>query len=124
MWKSIFTRMLTRPIVSGELSVTYPDGETLGYGDGGVPSAAIRIDSEATLRTLCLQPDPGFGECYMDSRLVVENEDLDSVIELIVKNRRDGVFPMWIRAVNAARFGLRSLAHVSAFGDIPSLRGR
>jgi cyclopropane-fatty-acyl-phospholipid synthase len=108
MWKSVFDKMLSRLIVTGNLEVAYPDGEKRNYGAPDGRTAALSITDPAALRALCLQPDPAFGEAYMDGNLIVEEDDLDSLMQLILENRREGVFPPWVRAYNATRFQLRS----------------
>lgn len=108
MWKSVFDKMLTRLIVSGTLEIAYPDGETRSYGAPNGNNAALTITDPAALRALCLQPDPAFGEAYMDGDLIVEDGDLDSLMRIIAENRREEMFPPWVRAYNATRFRLRS----------------
>jgi cyclopropane-fatty-acyl-phospholipid synthase len=108
MWKSVFDKMLTRLIVSGNLEIAYPDGETRTYGTPNGKNAALSIIDPAALRALCLQPDPAFGEAYMDGDLIVQDDDLDTLMQIIIENRREGVFPPWVRAYNATRFQLRS----------------
>ncbi len=108
MWKPVFDKMLTRLIVSGNLEIAYPDGERRSYGAPNGHNAALSITSPDVLRSLCLQPDPTFGEAYMDGDLIVEDDDLDSLMQIIVENRREGVFPLWVKAYNATRFRLRN----------------
>ncbi|MBV1895291.1 MAG: cyclopropane-fatty-acyl-phospholipid synthase family protein [Rhodobacteraceae bacterium] len=108
MWKSVFDKMLSRLIVSGSLEIAYPDGETRSYGAPNGKTATLSITDPAALRALCLQPDPAFGEAYMDGDLIVKDDDLDTLMQIIAENRREGAFPPWVMAYNATRFRLRS----------------
>lgn len=91
MWKSIVDRMLSRLIVQGRLQATYPDGSQRTYGQGE-PWAGLRFADDATLRRICLKPELGLGEGYMDGRIVVENDDLDSLLTVVIRNRRLDAF--------------------------------
>ena len=108
MWKSVFDKMLSRLIVSGNLEIAYPDGESRSYGMPNGKTVALSITDPAALRALCLQPDPAFGEAYMDGDLIVKDDDLDTLMQIIAENRHEGAFPPWVLAYNAARFRMRS----------------
>ncbi|MCB1341519.1 MAG: class I SAM-dependent methyltransferase [Pseudooceanicola sp.] len=106
MWQTVFETMMSRLLRTGRLSVTGPDGTTRHYGDGDGLAAAVTIRDTATLRALCLQPDLGLGEGYMDGRITIDGDDIDSLVRLILRNGRDDAFPPWVRAIDAARFRL------------------
>lgn len=104
MWQSVFDRMIKRLIVKGELRVTFPDGHSRFYGDGSSPQSAVRISDDATLRALCLRPDLALGETYVNGTLIIENDDIDTLVRLIMHNRFKPWAPVWVRALNDLRF--------------------
>ena len=106
MWETIFERMVSRLVRTGKLRVTYPDGRSASYGPGGALTASVTIRDTATLRGLCLRPDLTLGEAYMDGRLTVGAEDLDSLIALIMRNRYYLSVPIWVKWAERARFRL------------------
>ncbi|MEM8731393.1 MAG: SAM-dependent methyltransferase, partial [Pseudomonadota bacterium] len=61
MWDTTFDRMMTRLILDGELTVTYPDGSRKRYGPGGAIETAVRFTETSTLRRICLNPELGLG---------------------------------------------------------------
>ncbi len=110
MWAAVFDKTMSRLIVEGELSVTFPDGRVRRYGPGGTPSGAIQIHDTSTLRALCLHPELGFGEGYMDGTLTTDGSSLADVMQLAVRNSRSGLLPGWTRAVERLRFAVRGPA--------------
>ena len=106
MWESVFERMVSRLIQSGELRVTYPDGRTKSFGPGGDTTIALSIRDPATVRGLCTRPELTLGEAYMDKKIVIENDDLEGLFRLVLRNRYETVFPVWVRAFNRMRFRL------------------
>ena len=108
MWTNIFDRMLTRLIQTGQLQVTYPDGRTKCYGTQAEPSAAVRITEGATLRALCLNPELGLGESYMEGTLQIEDDDLEGLFRVLLRNRRHDDLPLWARLYSGVRYGAQS----------------
>ncbi|MBL8190126.1 MAG: class I SAM-dependent methyltransferase [Acidobacteria bacterium] len=77
-YQSIIRRMLA-PLQQGTLRVTFPNGTTEQFGNGGpTPAAHIRINTEAFYRKIILSGDIGLGESYVDG-----DWDTDSVVEVI-----------------------------------------
>ncbi len=109
MWERVFDGMMRRLIQKGLLQITYPDGVTRHYGDSVGLNAALTIHDRHTIRSLCLTPELALGEAYMDARLTVEDDAIEDLIRLILRNRRPGAFPAWVRALDRSRFHLRSL---------------
>ena len=107
MWQRAFETMLERLIRAGGLRVTMPDGRTRTFGAGAPPDAAIAIRDAATVRALVLEPELALGEAYVDGRLTIEGDDIEGLIRLLVRNRRSGGMPGWVKAVDRARFGLK-----------------
>lgn len=107
MWKNLFDRMANRLIREGRLIVTYPDGETRAYGPGGI-EAGLNILTEPALTALCLQPELALGEGYMDGTIAVGgNEELENLMTLLVRNRRAGALPIYVRVFDRLRFHRR-----------------
>lgn len=109
MWRKALNRFLQRLVVEGKITVTWPDGTSTVYGSDGWLSASITLRDEPLLRALALQPELALGEGYMDGRVRISPEDLRNLLLILVHNRRDGVFPLWVRMVEAVRFRLRNV---------------
>ena len=107
MWDRIFDRMLSRLIVTGTLHITYPNGTQRTYGSEVGPTAGLHIADGATIRALCLQPDLAMGEGYMDGRITIENDDLETLLRLLLQNRREDLFPLWVRLATRAQTAVR-----------------
>lgn len=108
MWTALLDRMARRLIRTGQLTITYPNGETRQYGQGGL-SAAMDVKTEAALKALCLQPELALGEGYMDGTIAIGgNEELEALITLILQNRRPGALPAYVRAFDRWQFLARS----------------
>ena len=106
MWENIFDKTLTRMIRSGELRVTYPDGHSKTFGPGGALTAGVHIRSPEVIRGLCTRPELTIGEAYMDERITFENNDIEGLIKLVLRNRYANVAPVWVRAFNQSRLAL------------------
>ena len=87
MWETVFDRFVSRLVRDGQLFVTYPDGRKSAYGQPGGDRAGVTIADRATLRALCLNPELALGEAYMNATLRVENDDLEGLLRLLVRNR-------------------------------------
>ncbi|MGC9419461.1 MAG: class I SAM-dependent methyltransferase [Rhodovulum sp.] len=103
MWQQLLDRMLSRFMREGELGVDFPDGTSRRYGPGGGDAVRIAIADAATVRALCLNPDMGLGEGYMEGRITVEGDRLHALMVLLLRNRRRGGLPGWVRAADGAR---------------------
>lgn len=109
MWKRVFDTMMSRLIRTGELRVTYPDGATARYGPGGGLRAGMQITDDTTLQALCRNPELAFGEGYMAATVTAENDDLDTLIRLLLRNRSNGNLPVWVKGAAAVRYWLRDV---------------
>ena len=93
MWTALLDRMARRLIRHGQLTITFPNGDTRVYGTGA-PRAALKINTDATLRALCVQPELALGEGYMDGTIEIGgNAELEALLTLLLHNRRPGAFP-------------------------------
>jgi cyclopropane-fatty-acyl-phospholipid synthase len=116
-------RLLKNLILSGNLTVTFPDGRQAAFGDGSGPPVAVRLTGALTTIKLALRPDLYIGEAYMDGSLHIERGSLWELLDLIGRNlsrtrRPDG---FWRRAgkgiarrvhqMNSPRAARRNVAH-------------
>lgn len=107
MWETLLDKMLRRLIHEGELEITYPDGRVSRYGPGNGLTAGIKITEADRIRKIVLEPELGLGEGYMDGSLVFADNDIEAVLKLLVRNRRFGGAPAWVRAMDRGRYRLR-----------------
>ena len=83
-------RLFRALIRTGSLVVTGPDGAERRYGapSAGLAPVAIRIADRAAARAIARNPALGFGEMFMDGRLIVEAGDIRALLDLIGLNIR------------------------------------
>ena len=106
MWERVLDRFLRRMIVVGELKVVFPDGTEQRYGNGQGLAARVSIHDRATLRALCVQPELGFGEAYMNATLTVDDDDIEGMIRLVLRNKGRAALPVWTQAIEGLRLRL------------------
>ena len=103
MWEKLFRNMLAKLIRQGELHVTFPDGQTSTFGPGAGIATCRETHDASVLRGLCTRPDLTLGEAYMDGRITIENDDIDALIRLVLRNRHDLRLPAQIRLMRSIR---------------------
>ncbi|MEA3063770.1 MAG: cyclopropane-fatty-acyl-phospholipid synthase [Sphingomonadales bacterium] len=83
-------RLFRTLVRAGPLVVTGPDGRRRRYGteSDAVAPVAIRIADRAAERAIARNPALGFGEMFMAGRLIVEEGDIRSLLDLIGYNVR------------------------------------
>ncbi|WP_245626885.1 SAM-dependent methyltransferase [Aestuariivita boseongensis] len=100
--------MARRLIRQGQLTITFPDGETRIYGQGE-PRAAMQIRTDAPLKALCIEPELTLGEGYMDGSIEIGgNEELEALLTVLLANRRPDALPAYVRAIDQFRFHARA----------------
>ncbi|MFC6688069.1 SAM-dependent methyltransferase [Jhaorihella thermophila] len=104
MWETVFHRMISQLIHTGQLVVTYPDGRETVYGPDDAPAARVRITDRATIRALCLNPELALGEGYMDGTILPENDDLEGLLRVLMRNRQESRMPAWVRWATRLRY--------------------
>jgi cyclopropane-fatty-acyl-phospholipid synthase len=70
---------------AGDLTVVYPDGKRLRYGDASGPEVVVRITGRA-IRRIGLSLSLGFGESYMDGDLSFERGDIFDLLDIAGRN--------------------------------------
>lgn len=85
-FEQLFAKMIGRAIKKGTLSVRYPSGDTAEYGDGDAPKATIEFKDKEAVQAVYMDPALKFAEMYMDSRMVVDADQLDSFITIVKIN--------------------------------------
>lgn len=110
-------RVLRQHVQSGQLRVTYPDGETRTYGSSG-PAIEWHLRSPWAARRILRDPEYELGETYVDG--LWETNDLPALIELLIRNFHDhpSRAPGWwqrllkpLRQLNRAVSARRHIAH-------------
>lgn len=81
-----FDQMLRRAVRKGTLSVVFPSGFADTYGDGQAPKATIHLKDAQAVRAIYSDPALKFAEMYMDGRMIVAAEELDSFIQIVMSN--------------------------------------
>ena len=100
---------------NGKLTVTWPDGRTRVYGDGG-PEAALRLQGKMTPWVLRIWPEMVLGEAYMDGRVTVQNGTIADVLEILLSNYGHwGVDPLF-RLRRTVRMIMRRLSQLNRIG--------
>ncbi len=109
MWKTVLDKMLRKLIVTGQLQVTWPDGQTQTYGPGGGLGGEVRLTDDSIVKQLAQKPVLALGEGYMDGRIDVAPDQLYGVLALLIRNQQSGDMPKWFDAVQALRGWTRSI---------------
>ena len=78
--------MLDRAIKKGTLSVLYPSGKQVDFGNGENPKATVHFQDAKAVRSVYLDPALKFAEMYMDGRMTIDDNELDRFIEIVKIN--------------------------------------
>lgn len=73
-------------IRSGTLEVHYPNGESFRFGDGCEPAVTIRIQEPSLARRFLANPELAAGEGYMYRWYTIDDDDLQGVLDLGMRN--------------------------------------
>jgi cyclopropane-fatty-acyl-phospholipid synthase len=83
---AFFARRLRRLIREGNLAVTIGGGPEMRFGNGRGPKVTVRIKDRSAARRLVLNPELALGETYMDSSLSIDGDDIQGLLEIVVRN--------------------------------------
>ena len=101
--------MLTHLVRDGVLEVTFADGTTRRYGNGGTPEAKIVLHDNSLPRKIILAPELAIGEAYMDQGLTIDNDDLYGFLRLAIRNLTSQGHPWFQKPLTVGRHLMRSL---------------
>jgi cyclopropane-fatty-acyl-phospholipid synthase len=114
-------RYLRQVIRDGALSVRFPKGGVMVFGDGTGAPVRVAITSRRWLLRIARRPSLALGEAYMDGGLVFEQGTLPDLIDLIGRNARyrplkraSALSRWWLDRrlqANARRAARRNVAH-------------
>lgn len=105
----LLERFLRRLIRSGALEVIASSGRRFCVGDGAGKRIRVRFVDAAAEWRLLRDPELALGEIYTDGGLVVEAGDICDVVELGLRNFRNGKDIRWMRFLDRMRTALRRL---------------
>ena len=111
--------LLARTIRTGRLSVRYPDGSVTTYGHAPAPAACIHIADWAAVNRIAVSPSLGFGECYMDGRVAIEQGTLFELVDVLISNAANFGLGTVVRVRNRAR---RVIRRLSQYNPAPRAR--
>ena len=83
----LLSKMMTRFVQKGQLTIIDADGGRHVFGPGGEPSSVIRLTDKKLYRELFLNPELKAGEAYMDGRLVCEEGGIRGLLNVFGHNR-------------------------------------
>ena len=83
---AFFSRRLRRLIREGNLAVTIGGSPEMRFGNGRGPKVTVRIKDWPTARRLIVNPELALGETYMDGSLAIEGDDIQGLLEVVVRN--------------------------------------
>ncbi len=85
-FERLFAGMVKRAVQRGSLRVRYPSGAEETYGDGNGPAATIRLQDKQAVRAIYCDPALKFAEMFMDGRMAVRDDELDSFLQIVKNN--------------------------------------
>ncbi len=82
----LLSRLLTRVVKVGTLTVIDVDGKSHVFAGGPGPQVTMALHDKALYRALFLNPELAIGEAYMEGTLTLEDGTLADLFELMAKN--------------------------------------
>lgn len=86
MWATLFKRFLNRLIRDGHLVISIAGESEMTFGNGEGPKVTVRLRDHATARRLLLDPELALGECYMEGALQIDEDDVQGLLAIAVRN--------------------------------------
>jgi cyclopropane-fatty-acyl-phospholipid synthase len=102
----IFVRGLIR---KGDLEVEMASGRKFQAGDGTAPRAGVRFTNRAAELRLLRNPELGFGEIFMDGRLIVTRGTLFDVLMIVAGSIRGAASSGWLSLLQKTRTLMRRI---------------
>ncbi len=109
--KSLLSYISSKLVHTGNLIITFADGERVKLGDGTGDPVHVRFRTKQAERAVAINPNLKIGECYMDGDLVFEEGDIYQFLEIVLTNARRDISRQayWVRFLEQLR---RIPAHV------------
>ncbi|WP_309661777.1 cyclopropane-fatty-acyl-phospholipid synthase family protein [Sphingomonas sp.] len=85
---SLIGALIGKLLTRGTITLILPDGERATHGPGHGPALIVRFNDRRVAFDIVRNPRLGFGEAYMDGRLVIENGTILDLLELVVGSNR------------------------------------
>lgn len=85
---SLIGKLINKLLSSGSITLTEAGKEPKTYGPGGGPHASVRFTDAKVPFDILRNPRLGFGEAYMDGRIVLEDCTILELLELILGSNR------------------------------------
>jgi cyclopropane-fatty-acyl-phospholipid synthase len=84
----LLDRLLSGRIKHGILHIVRGDGTITSHGQAadGWPDITLRIVDPAAERRILMNPALGLGECYIEGKLTVDNDDIMGLVLLVQRN--------------------------------------
>ncbi|MGR6466574.1 class I SAM-dependent methyltransferase [Rhizobium sp. PAMB 3182] len=101
-----FNALVRQIIRVGTLRVQHSDGKKVTFGDGSGVPVAIRFVDDKAAAEIAADPPLKLGEVYMDGRMVFDEGDIYSFLELVKSNTVNEVFSPLMMARLFWRMGL------------------
>ncbi len=114
MWAALLDQVLARSIVTGQLTVGFPDGRRRIYGPEGGVSADITLHYPDVMRRLLMNPQLALGEAYMDGHLTVAGDDIRALLILAVQAAQSQRLPLPMRLANQLRVRTKALMQANS----------
>lgn len=86
MWNRLLSRFIAQLIEQGSLTVVFPDGRSIRYGEASSSPVTMRLHTRALPRALFINPGLHLGEAYMDGTLSVDDDDIYGLCDLLLTN--------------------------------------
>jgi cyclopropane-fatty-acyl-phospholipid synthase len=85
---SLIGKLLGKLMSRGRLTLVQPNGARETYGPGGGQELTVRLMDRKVAFDIARNPRLGFGEAYMDGRIVIEDGTILELLEMIVGANR------------------------------------
>ena len=100
--RSLLHFILRRFIVTGRLTVDWPDGSSTVYQGQPGSQARVRLRDTRTVRRIATDPGMAIGEAYTDGTLAPVGCDIHAVLDLLLGNIMAETSSQWILHLRAA----------------------
>ena len=115
--EALLDAIFKRFIIHGRLSVRYPSGRFVTYGDTeSGPAAGVEFRSERAIRRMIFDPALAVGEIYMDGDLVPLGGTIYDTLTVLMENQNRGGSHPGLSLLGKVRVAARPLAQWNPIG--------